>query len=349
MPKVKKDEKNKKNENDVKKVDTLDVARKSIIKKYGEGVISFLGDHDDLQLDIISTGSLSLDAATGVGGFAKGRLYEIFGPQSGGKTTLALSLCMQALKKNMNVAYIDCEHSLSRQLVRDMGKEVDINPDKIDLIQCYVGDDNLDAGEILMKSGELDVLVIDSVTALLPKSMAEGEIGDNTIGLLARLMSKACLKLTPIASYTNTLLIFINQIRMDVNRWGDSRVPTGGQALSFYSTGRVKIEGGESKNSKIVNEDGLVVGHKCNFTVIKNKLSAPWRTANIELIYGRGYDFIMEVVDLAIQFGVIEQAGAWFNYDGEKYQGKRSLIDLFKENNGVYEKVRGSVKETLGL
>jgi recombination protein RecA len=346
MPKVKKIEKNEKV---IKEISALDVARKAIIKKYGEGVISFLGDYDDLQLDVISTGSLSLDAATGVGGFAKGRLYEIFGPQSGGKSTLALSLCMQALRRNMNIAYIDCEHSISRQLVKDMGKEVGVDPNGIDLIKCYVGDDNLDAGEILMKSGELDVLVIDSVSALLPKSMAEIEIGSNTIGLLARLMSKACLKLTPIASYTNTLLIFINQIRMDVNKWGDSRVPTGGQALSFYSTGRVKVEGGESKSSRIVNEEGDVVGHKCNFTVIKNKLSAPWRTASIELIYGKGYNFKDEIINLAIDFGIIDQKGAWFYYKDEKYQGKSALIDLFERDSKVYEVVRNSVKEMLGL
>jgi len=332
-----------------KKVDTLDVARKAIIKKYGEGSISFLGDYDDSQLDVISTGSLSLDAATGIGGFAKGRLYEVFGPQSSGKSTLALNVCMQALKRNMNVAYIDCEHSLSRQLVKDMAKEVNVNPDKIDLIQCYVGDDNLDAGEILMKTGALDVLVVDSVTALLPKNMAEIEIGSNTIGLLARLMSKACLKLTPIASRTETLLIFINQIRMDINRWGDSRVPTGGQALSFYSSGRVKVEGGESKSSKIVNEEGLVIGHKCNFTVIKNKLASPWRTANIELIYGKGYNFKNEIIDLAVDFGIIDQKGAWFYYKDGKYQGKQNLIDLFKENDSVYKEVRNSVKEILGL
>jgi len=340
-----------KGEKVVKGVNTLDVARKAIIKKYGEGVISFLGEHEDLKIDAISTGSLALDAATGIGGFARGRLYEIYGPNSSGKSTLALSVIMEALKRNMSVAYIDAEHSLDPRLVRSMGREVGVEKDvdKIELVQAFTGDDNLESAEILMKSNEVDVLVIDSVSSLLPKAMADGEIGDNYIGLLARLMSKACIKLTPIANRTNTLLIFINQIRHDIGKWGDTRVTTGGEALGFYTTGRVKVEGGESKKSHIANDEGVVIGHECSFNIVKNKLAAPWRQASMNLMYGHGYDFVMEVINLAIQFGAIEQAGAWFNYDGEKYQGKPSLVNLFRENSDIYEKIRGSVKEMLGL
>jgi recombination protein RecA len=352
MPKVKKNEKDKKDEKDIKKVDTLDVARKSIVKKYGEGVISFLGEHEDLTIDAISTGCLSLDAATGIGGFARGRLYEIFGPNSTGKSTLALSVIMQALKRGLKgIVYLDNEHSIDPQLVRNMGKEIGIGADvdKIELVQAFCGDDSLEIAEKFMKTGEVDVLVVDSVSALLPKSMAEGEIGDNYIGMLARLVSKGCLKLTPVANRTNTLLIFINQIRHQIGKWGDTRVPTGGESLSFYSTGRLKVEGGESKTSRIVDEEGVVVGHRCGFTIIKNKLSAPWRTASIDLIYGKGYNFKNEIIDLAIDFGVIDQKGAWFYYDGEKYLGKPTLVDLFEKNNEIYEAVKNAVKKILGL
>jgi len=155
--------------------------------------------------------------------------------------------------------------------------------------------------------------------------------------------------LTPIANRTNKLLIFINQIRHDIGKWGDTRVTTGGEALGFYTTGRIKVEGGESKKSHIINDEGIVIGHECNFNIVKNKLAAPWRQASINLMYGRGYDFVMEVVDLAIQFGVIEQAGAWFYYGDEKYNGKPVLVNFFRENSDVYEKVRSSVKEMLGL
>jgi len=342
----------KKKEKEEKLVDTLEVARKSIIKKYGEGVISFLGEHEDLVIDAISTGCLALDAAIGIGGFARGRLYEIFGPNSTGKSTLALSVIMQAFKRNLkNICYVDAEHSIDPRLLRNMGKEVGVEADvdKIELVQGYTGDDNLEIAEKYMKTGEIDILVIDSVSSLLPKSMAEGEIGDNYMGLLARLMSKACLKLTPIANRTNTLLIFINQIRHDIQKWGDSRVPTGGEALGFYTTGRLRVEGGESKKSRIVDDKGVVVGHQCDFTIIKNKLSAPWRTAKINLIYGKGYDFMDEVINLVSDFGVIDKKGDWFHYNGEKYQGKSALVNLFKENNDIYEDVRTKVKDILDL
>lgn len=335
-----------------KEESSLEIARKAIIKKYGEGVISPLGDHEDLNIEAIPTGCLSLDSALGVGGFARGRLYEIYGPNSGGKSTLALSLCMQALHRDMTIAYIDAEHALDPKLVRNMGKAAGVSMDKIDeidLVQAFTGDDNLQVAEELMLSGELDICVVDSVSALLPKGMAEGEISDNYIGLLARLMSKACLKLTPIANRTNTLLIFINQIRHSIGKWGDDKTPTGGEALSFYSTGRIKIDGGESKTSRILDDNGIVVGHACSFTVVKNKVAPPWRKAKINLIYGYGYDFVDEVVSLAVDFGIIEQSGAWFKYKDEKYQGKDNLVALVREDVGLYQELDNQVREVLGL
>lgn len=332
-----------------KEKSALELTKQAIIKKYGEGVVSYLGDHEDLKIDAISTGCLALDSALGVGGFARGRLYEVYGPNSSGKSTLAVSVCMQALMRNMEIVYIDAEHSLDPKLVRNMGKEVGVNPDKICLIQAFTGDDNLECAEKLMKTGEVDVCVVDSVSALLPKNMAEGEISDNYIGLLARLMSKACLKLTPISNRTNTLLIFINQIRHNIGKWGDDRTPTGGEALSFYATGRVQVEGGESKSSRIVDDKGLVIGHESAFQVVKNKLAAPWRKAKIDLIYGHGYNFISEVINLAIDFGIIDQSGAWFMYNEEKFQGKNNLINFFRDNVETYSEVRTKVKDMLGL
>ena len=341
----------KKKAKEEKPVDTLEIVRKSIIKKYGEGVISFLGEHEDLVIDAVSTGCLALDAATGIGGFARGRLYEIYGPNSSGKSTLALSLIMQALERNLkSIVYVDAEHALDPQLVRNMRKEINVgNIDEIELVQAYTGDENLEIAEKYMKTGEVDILVIDSVSSLLPKGMAEGEIGDNYMGLLARLMSKACIKLTPIANRTNTLLIFINQIRHSIGKWGDTRVPTGGEALGFYTTGRIKVEGGESKSSHIVNEEGVVIGHECKFEIVKNKLAAPWRKATIGLTYGVGYDFVKEVANLAVQFGIIDKIGSWYYYGDDKFNGHDNLVGFLRESPNLYGVIRGSVKETLGL
>jgi len=331
------------------KPSTLELAKKAIIQKYGSEVISELKSHEDLKVDVISTGCLALDSALGVGGLARGRLHEMYGPNSSGKSTLALSVCMQALKKNLNVVYIDAEHSLDPKLVRNMGEAVDVNPDSMEIVQAFTGDDNLEIAERLMKTGEVAVLVVDSVSALLPKDMAEGEIGDNYIGLLARLMSKACVKLTPVANYTNTLLIFVNQIRHQIGKWGNNEVPTGGEALSFYATTRIKVDGGETNASRIISDEGIVIGHKCDFKIVKNKLAAPWRTASINLIYGVGYDYIMEVVDLAIQFGIIDQQGAWFSYKDNKIQGKQNLVKYFVEESKEYKLLRNNVSELLGL
>jgi len=339
----------KKEKAEPKAKSALELQKQAVIKKYGEGVISYLGDHEDLQIDAVSTGCLSLDSALGTGGFARGRAYEVYGPNSSGKSTLALSVCMQAIMRGLEVAYIDAEHSLDPKLVRSMGAEVNVDPDRMCLIQAFTGDDNLEIAEKLMKTDELDVCVVDSVSSLLPKSMAEGEISDNYIGLLARLMSKACLKLIPVVNRTNTLLIFINQIRHNIGKWGDDRTPTGGEALPFYATGRIKVEGGESKASRIIGDEGVPIGHESSFQVVKNKLAAPWRKASINLIYGKGYDFISEVVNLAIDFGLIEQTGAWFKYNEEKYQGKATLVNVFRENNEMYTELRNKVKDMLGL
>jgi recombination protein RecA len=234
-----------------------------------------------------------------------------------------------------------------------MGKAMDVDPDIIDLVQGYTGDDNLEISEILMKSGELDVLVVDSVSALLPRQMAEGDISGDYIGLLARLMSKACLKLTPIANRTNTLLIFINQIRHSIGKWGDDRITSGGEALGFYTTTRTRVQGGETASSRIVDDKGMVIGHESDFLIIKNKLSAPWRKAKINLIYGQGYDFVEEVVNIGIDLGIIDQSGAWYYYPAgqkiDKWNGRASISGVFRSDEYMYEELRKSVKDMMGL
>lgn len=347
----KSDDNNKKTKIEKQSVSPLAVAKKAIIQKYGEGVISLLGDHEDLKIDAISTGCLGLDIALGVGGFARGRLYEVFGPNSAGKSTLALSVVIQALLRDLNVTFIDAEHALDPKLVRKMGEFYGLGNnvvDRINLVQGYTGDDNLEIAEMLMSTNEMDVLVIDSVSALLPKNMAVGEISDNFIAELARLMSRACMKLTPICNRTNTLLIFINQIRHSMDKWkGD--VTSGGEALSFYATGRIKTSGGEFASQRIVDNEGVVVGHRSKFEIVKNKLAPPWRRAEVDLLYGKGYDFVAETVDISVQLGIVEKKGAWYKYGNEKIQGRDNVILLFRDDTKLYAEVRNKIKLGLGL
>ena len=335
-----------------KEVDILDVARKSIEKKYGTNIMSRLGDHADVHVDTISTGCLSLDAATGVGGLARGRIYEIVGIESSGKTTLAISTALEALRRGLKVLYIDAEHALDPSLIKQMGTNMGVSEDlinSIELVQAFTGDDNLDIAAELMSTGALDVVVIDSVASLLPKAMEEGDIGDNYIGQLSRLMSKACSKLTPIVNRNNTLLIFINQFRTDIHKYGDKHVSTGGMSLPYYATGRIKVEGGDTKASRILNSDGVVIGHTNEFTVIKNKLKAPHREARANLLYGIGYDFVAEVARLSVDLGLVNQTGQWYEVDGRKVQGMKSLEDIFREDVTLYEDTRAKVKAILGL
>lgn len=344
----------KKDTND--NVSALEVAKKAIIKEYGEGVISLLGDHEDLKIDSISTGCLSLDLALGIGGFSRGRLYEVFGPNSAGKSTLALSVAMQALLRDMNVVYIDAEHALDPKLVRNMADFNNVSRKKVDqieLVQGYTGDDNLEIAEKLMATGVIDVAVIDSVSSLIPKNMAEGGIGDNFVGELARLMSKACMKLTPIANRTGTLLIFINQIRNKIMTWGDPRTTSGGEALGFYTTGRIRAEGGEASSSRIIDESDsknpVVIGHRSKFEVVKNKLAPPYRKAEVDLIYGKGYDFVAEVADLSVDLGIVDQKGAWYYYEESKWQGRNSMVQYLRDNKDLYKELRSKIRLGLGM
>ncbi len=325
---------------------TLDAARKAIRKKYGN-VIGVMGDSDELIIETVSTGSISLDAALGRGGFAFGRVYEIFGQPSGGKTTLAMSLIAEAQKRGKKCVFVDAEHSADPKLFKAMG----VNTEDLITIQAFVGDDNLDALETLIKTNEIDVAVVDSVSALIPKHEAVAEIGDEFMGLLARLMSKALRKFVPIASETNTLLIFVNQIRYKIGGWGDPTTTTGGEALNFYSTGRISVTGGEYKTSWIKDKfTDEVIGHKTDFHIKKNKLAPPFRNARVPLIYGVGYDSHWEVLTLAENLGVIEKTGNWYRHEGENIaQGEENARDYLKDTPEVYEKIREEVIDLMGL
>jgi recombination protein RecA len=326
----------------------LELAKKAINKKYGD-VVSTLSDHSDIKIPTISTGSLSLDIALGRGGMALGRIYEVFGPNSGGKSTLAANVVAQAQRRGMLCCYIDAEHAVDPVLFRDYG----VNLGELEIVQGYDGEGNLDILERYLKTGAFGVAVIDSVSALIPRVEAEANIEDQQMGTHARLMSKALRKITPIANQTGTLLIFINQLRMKIGVYGDPSTTTGGEALGFYSTGRISVRGGEAKTRRIVDDiTGEVIGHKTQFEVLKNKLSAPYRKAEIDLIYGRGYDAHRETLSMAVSVGVVEQSGAWYKYGGENFaKGAANASAYLKDESNVdkYKEMRDMVIERVGL
>lgn len=331
-------------EENKKSVSTLDIAKKAIIKKYGD-VVKPMSDKP-LVIDTISTRSLGLDAALGRGGFALGRIYEIYGSPSSGKTTLAMSLIAEAQSRGMNCAFVDAEHSADPKLFESMG--VDLS--KLTVIDLFTGEDNLSVAETLMKTGDLDLLVVDSVTSLIPKVAAEAEIEDSTIALLARLMSKTLLRYVPVAAETKTCVIFINQTRNKIGGYGNPETTTGGEALPFYATGRIRVSGVGAKANRIIDDKGKVVGHKTTFEIIKNKLAPPFTAAEADLIYGVGYDGIGEVIKVATDLGILTKAGSWFSYSGENIgQGEKGVRKFFNENPDVFLVIKQEVTNLLGL
>lgn len=324
----------------------LEVIKKAIAKKYGP-VMSKLGDHPDVQLSTVSAGSISLDLALGNGGFALGRIYEVSGPNSSGKSTLAVHAIIEAQKRDMRCCYIDAEHAVDPGLYKSYGVDVK----KLDLIQGYDGESNLDILEKLIRSGSYDVAVVDSVSALIPRTEADTDIDKDTIALLARLMSKALRRLTPIANETGTLVIFINQLRMKVGGYGNPETTSGGEALGFYSTGRITVRGPEAKSRRIIDPTiDEAIGHTCVFEVTKNKLAIPFKKANMRLIYTKGYDKEWEILDMAGSLGIIEKAGAWYKYKDENIaQGEFNAVAYLKDNEDVYNEIREIVIEQVGL
>ena len=326
--------------------DSLNLATKAIIKKYGQ-VVTTLNEHEDLEIPTISTGFLSLDIALGRGGMGLGRIYEVYGPHSGGKSTLAINVVIQAQRRGMKCVYIDAEHAVDPMLFKNYG----VNLNDLIIAQGFDGEENLDILDRYVKSEAIGVAVVDSVTALVPRAEAEADIDKDSMALQARLMSKALRKITPTANQTGTLIIFINQLRSKLGTYGNPETTTGGEALAFYATGRIAVRGPESKKRRIVDEvTGETIGHKAEFEVVKNKLSAPFRRAEVKLIYGKGYDVHLEILEMATSLGVIDRSGAWYKYGGSNFaQGEIAAVDYIKNNNDFYNNIREQVIDMVGL
>lgn len=323
---------------------TKDIALAAIKKKYGN-VLAPLSKGVG-QIKTVSTGSLSLDLALGRGGFALGRVYEIFGPNSGGKSTLAVNVVIQAQRRGMKCAYLDAEQAVDPVLFENYG----VNSKELDLVQAYGGEPNLDILERLVRTGQYSVIVIDSVSALIPMVEAEADIGDNQMALQARLMSKALRKITPQAAENETTLIFVNQLRMKVGGYGPSEVTTGGEALAFWATGRISIRGPEARKRRLVDSAGETYGHIAEHEIVKNKLGEPFKKAPLNLIYGKGYDFYNEVLDMSVSLDIIEKAGSWFKYkDSNIAQGTINTLEALKEDKKLFNEIRNKVIGTVGL
>ena len=321
----------------VNREQSLKEALKSIEKQYGKGAVMVLGNEPVAELDVISTGSLSLDSALGVGGYPKGRIIEIYGPESSGKTTFALHAIAEAQKQGGYAAFIDAEHALDPKYAKNLG----VNIEDLVLSQPDSGEQALEIAEALIKSGAIDIIVIDSVAALVPEAEINGEMGDSHVGLQARLMSQAMRKLSGIISKTKCVAIFINQIREKVGvMYGNPETTPGGRALKFYSTIRLDVRRGEQ-----LKNGSEAVGNKTVVKVVKNKVAPPFKVAEVEIIYGEGISKIGELIDAAVNKNIIAKAGAWFSYNGEKIgQGRENVKAYLKANPAVYDEIYNKVK-----
>jgi recombination protein RecA len=322
----------------------LELAVSTIEKQFGKGSIMRLGAEESLVKDVeaISTGALSLDIALGIGGLPKGRIVEVFGPESSGKTTIALSVVAQAQKKGGVAAYVDAEHALDVNYARKLG----VNTEDLLISQPDTGEQALEIVETLVRSGAIDVLVVDSVAALVPRAEIEGEMGDSHMGLQARLMSQALRKLTAAINRSNTLVIFINQIRMKIGvMFGNPETTTGGNALKFYSSVRMDVRRiGALKNG----ED--VVGNRTAVKVVKNKMAPPFTKTEFDLMYNEGISAEGDILDLAVTANLIEKSGAWFSYNGERMgQGRDQAKAFLKENPAVKAEIRNKVLSAKGI
>src|SRR3954451_14647816 len=321
----------------------LDLALGQIEKQFGKGSILRLGSKDSIvPVTVISTGSISLDAALGVGGFPRGRINEIFGPESSGKTTIALQVVAEAQKRGGIAAFIDVEHALDPAYAKKLGVDVD----NLLVSQPDYGEQALEITGHLIASGQIDVLVVDSVAALVPKAELDGEMGDSHMGLQARLMSQALRKLTGAVSKSRTCLIFINQIREKIGvMFGNPETTTGGRALKFYSSVRVDI-----RRIAAIKEGDVVTGSRTRLKVVKNKVAAPFREAEFDIIYGEGISKEGDVLDLGVTKEIVEKSGAWFSYKGERIgQGRENTKQFLKENKDIMARMEIDVRKKLGI
>ncbi len=318
----------------------LQTAISQIEKNFGKGTVMRLGDKPEMNVDAIPTGSLALDAALGIGGVPKGRIIEIYGPESSGKTTLALHILAEAQKMGGEVAFVDAEHALDPVYAAALG----VNTDDMLVSQPDTGEQALEITDALVRSGAVDAVVVDSVAALVPKQEIEGEMGDTFVGLQARLMSQALRKLAGTIAKTNCVVIFINQLRMKIGvMYGNPQTTTGGNALKFYSSVRLDVRRVES-----IKEGGNVIGNKTRVKVVKNKVAPPFREAYFDIMYGEGISKWGELVDLAVQMEIIQKSGSWFSMGDERIgQGKDSVKAFLQENPEIAEQVEAQVREKL--
>ncbi|MBQ8748424.1 MAG: recombinase RecA [Oscillospiraceae bacterium] len=318
----------------------LQTAISQIEKNFGKGTVMRLGDKPEMNVDAIPTGSLALDAALGIGGVPKGRIIEIYGPESSGKTTLALHILAEAQKMGGEVAFVDAEHALDPVYAAALG----VNTDDMLVSQPDTGEQALEITDALVRSGAVDAVVVDSVAALVPKQEIEGEMGDTFVGLQARLMSQALRKLAGTIAKTNCVVIFINQLRMKIGvMYGNPETTTGGNALKFYSSVRLDVRRVES-----IKEGSNVVGNKTRVKVVKNKVAPPFREAYFDIMYGEGISKWGELVDLAVQMEIIQKSGSWFSMGDERIgQGKDSVKLFLQTNPDIAEQVEAQVREKL--
>ncbi len=318
----------------------LDDAISQIEKKFGKGSVMRLGDRTAVDVDVIPSGSLTLDKALGIGGYPKGRIIEIYGPESSGKTTLTLHAIAQAQKQGGKAAFIDAEHAIDPVYAKNLGVDID----ELILSQPDSGEQALEIAEMLVRSGVIDLIVIDSVAALVPQVELDGEMGDAAVGLQARLMSKALRKLSGVMNKTNCTVIFINQLREKIGvMYGNPETTTGGRALKFYSSVRVEI-----RRSEQIKQNGEIIGNKANIKVVKNKVAPPFKTTQVDIIYGKGISRDGEILDLAVEGDIVEKSGAWYAYNGEKIgQGRENAKNFLIEHPAILEEVEEKVKAQL--
>jgi recombination protein RecA len=325
------------------KARAIDLALSQIEKQFGKGSIMRLGSKEAIvPISVISTGAISFDAALGVGGFPRGRVIEVFGPESSGKTTITLQVIAEAQKTGGMAAFVDAEHALDPIYAKRLGVDVD----NLLVSQPDYGEQALEITEALVRSGAIDVLVVDSVAALVPKAELDGEMGDSHMGLQARLMSQALRKLTGTVSKSRTCLIFINQIREKIGvMFGNPETTTGGRALKFYSSVRVDI-----RRIAAIKDGDLVVGSRTKVKIVKNKVAAPFREAEFDIMYGEGISREGDMLDLAANSNIVEKSGSWFSYKNERIgQGRENAKAFLKENKDVAAKIEAEVRKSLGL
>ena len=320
----------------------LDMALKQIEKQFGKGSIMKLGESTDRQIETSSSGSLALDAALGIGGYPRGRIIEIYGPESSGKTTVALHAIAEVQAKGGQAAFIDAEHALDPVYAQKLG----VNIDELLLSQPDTGEQALEIAEALVRSGAIDILVIDSVAALVPKAEIEGEMGDSHMGLQARLMSQALRKLSGTINKTKTIAIFINQVREKIGvMFGNPETTTGGRALKFYASVRLEV-----RRAETIKQGTEMVGNKTKIKVVKNKVAPPFKTAEVDIMYGEGISKEGEIVDIGAELDIIQKSGSWYSYGDERIgQGRENAKQFLKENPAIRDEVANKIRDSYGI